>query len=124
MPIWDDVACGNTTVIEVDSPRTSEKKSQRTRAMTAPWPTRPTWGNPGSSELVRRIREEGIDGRRSAHLSGAVRRLTTAGGGGSVGERLPFVDANQDEEGWAALGDPTRRAIVAALAERPRAVGE
>jgi len=27
-------------------------------------------------------------------------------------------------EGWAALGDPTRRAIVAALAERPRAVGE
>ncbi len=25
---------------------------------------------------------------------------------------------------WAALGDPTRRAIVAALAERPRAVGE
>lgn len=25
---------------------------------------------------------------------------------------------------WAALGDPTRRAIVAALAERPRAVTE
>lgn len=30
----------------------------------------------------------------------------------------------QDERGWAALGDPTRRAIVASLAERPRAVGE
>ena len=30
----------------------------------------------------------------------------------------------QDEGGWAALGDPTRRAIVACLAERPRAVGE
>ena len=29
-----------------------------------------------------------------------------------------------DEDGWAALGDPTRRAIVASLAERPRAVGE
>ena len=27
-------------------------------------------------------------------------------------------------EGWAALGDPTRYAIVAALAERPLAVGE
>jgi DNA-binding transcriptional ArsR family regulator len=34
------------------------------------------------------------------------------------------VGAYQDEGGWAALGDPTRRAIVAALAERPRAVGE
>jgi DNA-binding transcriptional ArsR family regulator len=32
--------------------------------------------------------------------------------------------AYQGEEGWTALGDPTRRAIVAALAERPRAVGE
>ncbi|MEU4370792.1 ArsR/SmtB family transcription factor [Micromonospora chersina] len=27
-------------------------------------------------------------------------------------------------DGWDALGDPTRRAIVARLAERPRAVGE
>ena len=34
------------------------------------------------------------------------------------------MDAHRDEAGWAALGDPTRRAIVAALAERPRAVGE
>src|SRR3954453_19508458 len=34
MPIWDDVACGRTTVIEGDRPRTSEKKSQRTRAMS------------------------------------------------------------------------------------------
>jgi DNA-binding transcriptional ArsR family regulator len=34
------------------------------------------------------------------------------------------VDAYRDAEGWAALGDPTRRAIVACLAERPRAVGE
>jgi DNA-binding transcriptional ArsR family regulator len=32
--------------------------------------------------------------------------------------------AYRDEDGWAALGDPTRRAIVACLAERPRAVGE
>ena len=30
----------------------------------------------------------------------------------------------QGEDGWAALGDPTRRAIVASLAEGPRAVGE
>ena len=30
----------------------------------------------------------------------------------------------QHEDGWAALGDPTRRAIVARLAERPCAVGE
>jgi DNA-binding transcriptional ArsR family regulator len=34
------------------------------------------------------------------------------------------MDAYRDEDGWAALGDPTRRAIVAALAERERAVGE
>lgn len=32
--------------------------------------------------------------------------------------------AYQEVDGWAALGDPTRRAIVGALAERPRAVGE
>ena len=30
----------------------------------------------------------------------------------------------EDGDGWWALGDPTRRAIVASLAERPRAVGE
>ena len=34
------------------------------------------------------------------------------------------MDAYRDEDGWSALGDPTRRAIVACLAERPRAVGE
>ncbi|MGY1594132.1 ArsR/SmtB family transcription factor [Geodermatophilus sp. SYSU D00708] len=34
------------------------------------------------------------------------------------------MDAYRDDDGWSALGDPTRRAIVAALAERPRAVGE
>ena len=34
------------------------------------------------------------------------------------------MDAYRDVAGWAALGDPTRRAIVASLAERPRAVGE
>jgi DNA-binding transcriptional ArsR family regulator len=30
----------------------------------------------------------------------------------------------RDDGGWGALGDRTRRAIVACLAERPRAVGE
>ena len=34
------------------------------------------------------------------------------------------MDAYRGEDGWAALGDPTRRAIVESLAERPRAVGE
>jgi DNA-binding transcriptional ArsR family regulator len=34
------------------------------------------------------------------------------------------VKAYQDRDGWEALGDPTRRSIVACLAERPRAVGE
>jgi DNA-binding transcriptional ArsR family regulator len=34
------------------------------------------------------------------------------------------MDAYRDQDGWDALGDPTRRAIVACLAERPRAVGE
>lgn len=27
-------------------------------------------------------------------------------------------------DGWTALGDPTRRAILARIADRPRAVGE
>jgi DNA-binding transcriptional ArsR family regulator len=34
------------------------------------------------------------------------------------------VNAYQARDGWEALGDPTRRAIIACLAERPRAVGE
>jgi DNA-binding transcriptional ArsR family regulator len=34
------------------------------------------------------------------------------------------VATNEARDGWEALGDPTRRAIVASLAERPRAVGE
>jgi len=34
------------------------------------------------------------------------------------------VDADRDDDGWGALADGTRRAIVARLAERPRAVGE
>lgn len=34
------------------------------------------------------------------------------------------MNAYRDEDGWGALGDPTRRAIVLELAERPRAVGE
>ena len=31
---------------------------------------------------------------------------------------------NQSPDGWEILGDPSRRAIVSCLAERPRAVGE
>ena len=34
------------------------------------------------------------------------------------------MDADRDGDGWAALADGTRRAIVACLAERPQAVGE
>jgi DNA-binding transcriptional ArsR family regulator len=34
------------------------------------------------------------------------------------------VDTDQSDEGWGALGDRTRRAIVLRLAERPQAVGE
>lgn len=34
------------------------------------------------------------------------------------------MDTYQAADGFDALGDPTRRAIVACLAERPRAVGE
>jgi DNA-binding transcriptional ArsR family regulator len=34
------------------------------------------------------------------------------------------VTAYEGGEGWSALGDPTRLAIVASLAERPSAVGE
>jgi DNA-binding transcriptional ArsR family regulator len=41
-----------------------------------------------------------------------------------VSEYLRFVAAYQESEQWAALGDPTRRAIVECLAARPRAVGE
>ena len=34
------------------------------------------------------------------------------------------MNAYRSDEAWTALGDPTRRAIVERLAERPRAVGE
>jgi DNA-binding transcriptional ArsR family regulator len=34
------------------------------------------------------------------------------------------VDTDGGTSGWDALGDPTRRAIVASLSEGPRAVGE
>jgi DNA-binding transcriptional ArsR family regulator len=34
------------------------------------------------------------------------------------------VNAYRPDEAWTALGDPSRRAIVECLAERPRAVGE
>jgi DNA-binding transcriptional ArsR family regulator len=34
------------------------------------------------------------------------------------------VATYQASDGWEALGDPSRRAIVACLAERPRAIGE
>jgi DNA-binding transcriptional ArsR family regulator len=34
------------------------------------------------------------------------------------------VATYQTEDGWNALGDPSRRAIVICLADRPRAVGE
>ena len=34
------------------------------------------------------------------------------------------MDTNQDADRWGALGDGTRLAIVACLAERPRAVGQ
>jgi DNA-binding transcriptional ArsR family regulator len=34
------------------------------------------------------------------------------------------VDANRDADRWGALGDGTRLAIVARLAERPQAVGQ
>jgi DNA-binding transcriptional ArsR family regulator len=34
------------------------------------------------------------------------------------------VETNQAGDGWSALADGTRRAIVACLAERPQAVGE
>ena len=34
------------------------------------------------------------------------------------------MDANRDADRWGALADGTRRAIVACLAEGPRAVGQ
>jgi DNA-binding transcriptional ArsR family regulator len=34
------------------------------------------------------------------------------------------VDTYQAGDGWDALGDPSRRAILVRLAERPQAVGE
>ena len=34
------------------------------------------------------------------------------------------MDTYQAQDGWEALGDPSRLAIVTCLAERPRAVGE
>jgi DNA-binding transcriptional ArsR family regulator len=40
-----------------------------------------------------------------------------------VSVNLPFV-LTYGMDAWAALGDPTRKAIFELLAERPRAVGE
>lgn len=34
------------------------------------------------------------------------------------------MNTYRDDRAWTALGDPTRRTIVEALAERPRSVGE
>ena len=34
------------------------------------------------------------------------------------------MNANQVDDGWGALADPTRREIVSRLVERPRPVGE
>ena len=42
----------------------------------------------------------------------------------SVSRSFPFVATYQAHEGWEALGDPSRLAIVQCLADRPRAVGE
>ena len=56
-------------------------------------------------------------------MLGSARRvsvLTVA----SVSRSFPFVATYQASEGWEALGDPSRLAIVQCLAERPRAVGE
>ena len=44
--------------------------------------------------------------------------------GVSVRRNLPFVVTYEKGDGWAALGDRTRRAIVVSLAERPQSVGE
>ena len=41
-----------------------------------------------------------------------------------VSADLPFVSTYQSNAAWDALGDPTRRAIVEHLADRPRPVGE
>jgi len=38
--------------------------------------------------------------------------------------RRPGRFCDLDSDPWAALGDPTRRAVFERLAERPRAVGE
>lgn len=34
------------------------------------------------------------------------------------------METYEPDDGWSAVGDPTRRAIIACLAERERAVGE
>jgi DNA-binding transcriptional ArsR family regulator len=41
-----------------------------------------------------------------------------------VREYLRFVVAYRVGDGWGALGDPTRLAIIECLADRPRPVGE
>jgi DNA-binding transcriptional ArsR family regulator len=42
----------------------------------------------------------------------------------SVRRSLPFVDTYRSADVWEVLSDPTRRAIVERLADRPRVVGE
>ena len=41
-----------------------------------------------------------------------------------VSRNLPFVEPYRPTDAWDVLSDPTRRAIVERLADRPRAVGE
>ena len=73
---------------------------------------------------------------RHAHLPGSTRtaasrhwretagRLPELDNEPSVSLNLLFVKTYQGDDGWAALGDRTRRAIVLSLADRPQAVGE
>jgi DNA-binding transcriptional ArsR family regulator len=56
-------------------------------------------------------------------MGGAIVGQPLKGPGCWVSVRLPLV-VTYRADGWAALGDPTRRAIFERVAERPRAVGE
>ncbi len=42
----------------------------------------------------------------------------------TVSHSLPLVTADRTPDVWAALGDPTRRAVLLALAAEPMSVGE
>src|SRR5918999_970518 len=67
--------------------------------------------------------QRGSYGQEPSNVQSSGIAVHPRSGGASVSATLPLLVTYRADE-WAALGDPTRRAIFERLADRPRAVGE